>query len=142
MKLQQLARSLGYAGLIPFIVFSGAAWVSLPGVADPHVILTSYAAAILAFMGAIHWGVAMTRESAIANAELGLSVLPALLAWLALLIPALSAYVLLIMGFAVLYWADRYTNQKGLLPEWYLPMRKVLTAVVVLCLFAAALALT
>ena len=141
MKLQQLARLLGYAGLIPFVVFSIATWVSLPGVTDPHVILTSYAAMILAFMGAIHWGVAMTRDSAIANAELGLSVLPALLAWLALLISTLLAYGLLMLGFAVLYWADSYTDHRGILPKWYLPMRKVLTAVVLLCLFAAALAL-
>lgn len=141
MKLQQLARLLGYAGLVPFIVFSVATWVSLPGVTDPHTILISYAAMILAFMGAIHWGVAMTKESAIANAELGLSVLPALLAWLTLLISLLLAYGLLMLGFAVLYWADSYTNRRGILPEWYLPMRTVLTAVVLLCLFAAALAL-
>lgn len=141
MKLQQLARLLGYAGLVPFIVFSVATWVSLPGVNDPHLILTAYAAMILAFMGAIHWGVAMTRESAIANAELGLSVLPALLAWLTLLIPTLLAYGLLIVGFAVLYWADSHTSRRGILPEWYLPMRRVLTAVVLTCLFAAALAL-
>ncbi len=141
MKLQQLARLLGYAGLIPFIVFSVATWVPIPAVTDPHTILISYAAMILAFMGAIHWGVAMTRENAIANAELGLSVLPALLAWLALLISTLLAYGLLLLGFAVLYWADSYTNRKGILPEWYLPMRKVLTAVVLLCLFAATVAL-
>jgi hypothetical protein len=142
MKLQQLAQSLGYAGLIPFIVFSLATWVSLPLVNNPHLILTTYAAIILSFMGAIHWGVAMTRASTAAHLELGLSVLPALLGWLALLISTLLAYGLLIMGFAVLYWADSYTNQRGFLPEWYLPMRRILTAVVLVCLCIAALALT
>ena len=141
MKLKQLATTLGYAGLIPFIVFSVATWIALPLVNEPHVILTAYAAIILSFMGAIHWGVAMTRESRVAHLELGLSVLPALLGWLALLISTLLAYGLLIMGFAVLYFADSYTDYRGIIPEWYLPMRRVLTSVVVVCLCVAALAL-
>jgi hypothetical protein len=108
---------------------------------NPHFILTAYAAVILSFMGAIQWGIAMTRQSAIANLELSLSVVPALLGWLALLLPALFGYSLLIIGFVLLYMADSYTSRKGLLAVWYLPMRIVLTTVVVLCLALAALAL-
>jgi hypothetical protein len=141
MNLQQLAKILGYAGLIPFIFFSVAAWVHLPWFSNPHFVLSTYAAVILSFMGAIHWGVAMSRESISANFELGYSVVPALLAWLALLIPALFAYWLLILCFIVLYLGDRYASNKGLLPDWYLPMRLVLTTIVTLCLFIAALAL-
>jgi hypothetical protein len=141
MKLQQLAKILGYAGLIPFLIFSLATWVSIPLTNNPHFVLSTYAAVILSFMGAIHWGVAISRDSNIAVSELGLSVLPALLAWLALLIPALFAYGLLILCFFVLYLVDRYASDKGLLPYWYLPMRLVLTSVVILCLIVAALAL-
>lgn len=141
MTLQKLAKILGYAGLIPFFVFSIATWVSLPLAINPHFVLTAYAAVILSFMGAIHWGIAMTEQSAIANRELSLSVVPALLGWLALLMPSLFGYGLLILCFALLYMADSYTNRQGLLPVWYLPMRMVLTTVVVLCLAVAALAL-
>ena len=141
MKLELLAKILGYAGLIPFLVFSLATWVPVPLANNPHFVLSTYAAVILSFMGAIHWGVAMSRDSSIAVSELGFSVLPALLAWLALLIPALFAYALLVPCFFVLYLGDRYASDKGLLPDWYLPMRFVLTTVVILSLIIAALAL-
>ena len=140
MKIQQLAQVFGYAGLVPFIVFSTATWISLPLVNNPHQILLAYAAVILSFMAAIHWGGAMTQPSEIARAQLGLSVLPALLGWLALLIPALYGYALLILCFIGLYVADAYVSDKGILPGWYLPMRLVLTTIVALCLAAAALA--
>ena len=140
MNLQQLAKVLGYAGLVPFIVFSIASWTTLPQVDIAHDWLISYAAVILSFMGAIHWGVAMSKGSPIDTIELGFSVLPALLAWLALLIPALFAYGLLVLSFTTLYWADRYVNDVGLLPAWYLPMRFVLTLVVIVCMLVAALA--
>jgi hypothetical protein len=140
MKLQQLAKLLGYAGLIPFIVCSLGTWVTLPLVHDPHFVLMSYAAVILSFMGAIHWGIAMTRSSDIELAELGLSVIPALIGWLALLLAAAYGYILLIVCFSVLFLADRSVSKAGLLPDWYLPMRVILTTIVVLCLLIAALA--
>ena len=140
MNLQQLAKLLGYAGLTPFLVFSFASWATMPLGEIAHDLLIGYAAVILSFMGAIHWGVAMSKDSPIDTAELGLSVLPALLAWLALLIPALFAYALLIVSFAMLYLADRYVDTVGLLPAWYLPMRFVLTLVVILCMLIAVLA--
>jgi hypothetical protein len=141
MTGQQLARILGYSGLIPFIVFSIATWTSLPFVHEPHWILSTYAAVILSFMGAVHWGVAMSRDSDVARLELGFSVVPALLGWLALLLPAPFTYAVLIVSFAALYFADGYISRKGLLPGWYLPMRRVLTSIVLFCLVGAALAM-
>jgi hypothetical protein len=138
MNTEQLAKTLGYAGLIPFIVFSLGTWISLPLVENPHFILMTYAAVILAFMGAIHWGVAMSRPSDIEQVQLGLSVIPALVGWLALLTSLLYGYVLLVCCFSALYLADRSASKAGLLPHWYLPMRAVLTFIVVICLAAAA----
>ena len=139
MQLQQLAKTLGYAGLAPFIVFSIGTWLTLPVMANAHSVLLTYAAIILSFMGAIHWGLAMAQNSRIATIQLGASVLPALLGWLALLIPMLYGYGLLAICFIVLLIADKYASGKGLLPDWYLPMRMVLTTVVVLSLVAAGL---
>jgi hypothetical protein len=140
MNLEKLAKVLGYAGLIPFIVFSLGTWVTLPLVDNPHFVLMAYAAIILSFMGAIHWGVAMSRSSASELTQLGLSVIPALIGWLALLIASVYGYLLLIFCFSALFLADKSATHAGLLPQWYLPMRMVLTTVVVLCLIAAALA--
>ena len=52
---------LGYAGLIPFVVFSIGSWLPLPMISNAVFVLIAYAAMILAFMGAIHWGVAMAN---------------------------------------------------------------------------------
>lgn len=141
MKLQQLANMLGYAGLVPFVVFTTGTWVELPFVNNPHFILLTYAAVILSFMGAIHWGLAMSQLGDVAKIQLGLSVLPALLGWLALLIPVLHGYGLLVLCFTALYAADKLAADKGLVPGWYLSMRAVLTTIVVLCLIMAALEL-
>ena len=138
MKLEQLAKTLGYAGLIPFVFFSIGTWMTLPMLEDAHFVLLAYAAVILSFMGAIHWGLAMAQGGANANFQLGISVVPGLLGWLALLIPMLHAYVLLALCFIVLCVADKLASDRNLVPDWYLPMRVVLTTVVVVCLAIAA----
>jgi hypothetical protein len=142
MNVETLAKTLGYLGLIPFVVFGLGTWTGLPWVGDWHFVLLVYAAVILSFMSAIHWGVAMTRQTSISARQLGLSVVPALIGWVAVLMPLVPAYVLLIVTFVVLYAADRVATIKGVLPEWYLPMRLVLTYIVALCLILAALSTT
>ena len=139
MQLERMAKILGYAGLIPFIVFSTGTWMTLPLMENAHTALMTYAAIILSFMGAIHWGLAMSQNSSHANLQLAGSVVPALLGWLALLIPMLYGYGLLALSFVVLYFADKLAGDNALVPSWYLPMRVKLTTVVVLCLVFAAL---
>ncbi|MFO8023955.1 DUF3429 domain-containing protein [Thiohalophilus sp.] len=139
MRTEQLAKVLGYAGLIPFVVFSIGTWIDLPGIQDADFVLRTYAAIILSFMGAIHWGAAMSRESQAALAQLGLSVLPALLGWVALLITPAYSYSLLIVAFIILCAMDHRAAKQNLVPAWYVPMRIVLTTVVVLSLIGAAL---
>ena len=139
MQLERMAKTLGYAGLIPFVVFSTGTWMTLPLMDNAHAALMTYAAIILSFMGAIYWGLAMSQNSSHANLQLAGSVVPALLGWLALLIPMLYGYGLLALSFVVLYFADRLAGDKGLVPSWYLPMRLKLTTVVVACLVIAAL---
>ena len=140
MKIERLAKSLGYAGLIPFLVFSTGTWIDLPGVENSHYVLITYAAVILSFMGAIHWGIAMGRPGGDAVWQLGLSVLPALFGWAALLLPVLYGYSILIVVFAVLCALDQRAAARGLVPSWYPALRVLLTTVVVLCLIGAALA--
>jgi hypothetical protein len=128
------AKFLGYAGLIPFVTFSIGSWIALPYISDAVQILIAYAAIILAFMGAIHWGLAMSRHHQQRSKYYIDSVIPALTAWLALLLPDILALILLLCGFIALFAYDRAVRNTQALPDWYIPMRKQLTLVVVLCL--------
>ena len=135
----RLAVLLGYAGLLPFIGGALGVWLT-PSGWRPWVLyaLLDYAAVILAFMGAIHWGLAMREErnASAAQQQLALSVVPALFGWLAVAsgLPALLSVPVLMLGFALLYFADLRAVHMGLAPAWYAALRKPLTLVVLLCL--------
>ena len=140
-RLPAGAAWLGYGGLIPFVVpavaplwdhHHGAVWGDL---------LFAYAAVILAFVGALHWGFAMSLAGLTAQRRQSLfawSVVPALLAWPALLLSPAVAAPLLIAGFLLHYVQDRRLVRDVGLPRWYLPLRRNLTLVACLCLAAGA----
>lgn len=137
-----LAIVLGFAGLIPFI--SGALGLLIvPEGWRPLVLnaLLDYAAVILAFMGAIHWGLAMRAQETDTRArvQLGLSVIPPLLGWVAITdgLPLFIALPVLLLAFAGLHVADVRAVTLGLAPRWYTTLRTPLTAVVCLCLALA-----
>ena len=143
-----LAYVLGLAGLLPFL---GAGMLSVR--ADPVaaarglVALDAYAAVILSFLGAVHWGLALAEQpgggTAYAawplpgaqRARLALGVLPALIGWLALLLPAALPYwsglLVLILGFAATTTIEARAARRGLMPRGYMRLRWLLTAVVV-----------
>ena len=131
---EQIAKLLGYSGLIPFIVFTIGSWIQIPMVSDSPYILITYAAVILSFMGAIHWGIAMSNLKEDNFRYFIISVIPALIAWASLLMPESYAIILLIIGFIALIMYDWAVEKSLRLPSWYLPMRKKLTTVVILCL--------
>jgi hypothetical protein len=145
---------LGFAGLLPFAAGALAVWI-LPGT---HQLAgyalyaqMAYAACILSFMGAVHWGLAMAGTGvagpgATGDSHAGMtwqraggSVVPPLLAWVALVMAPLPGLVLLILAFAGLFWADVAAIRAGQAPAWYLPLRRALTSGVVLLLGASLL---
>jgi hypothetical protein len=131
---EKVTKFLGYAGLIPFLVFSLGHWMTLPWVNDPSQILIAYAAVILSFMGAIHWGAAITNSDGQHSTHLIVSVLPALTAWSALLLPVSIAIVILLCGFILLLVYELVFARPQGLPCWYISMRIILTTVVSFCL--------
>lgn len=133
------AKALGYGGLIPFMLFSIGCWVPLPYVADAPSILITYGAVILSFMGAVHWGVAMVSTDQHRDNYFIASIIPALIAWPALLLAQAMALIILLAGFIGLYVYDRSVEKAQALPGWYIPMRTRLTTVVVFCLASALL---
>jgi hypothetical protein len=132
------ALLLGYGGLLPFVTLSAATWFLTSNMlAQAHEALLLYASIILAFMGAIYWGVAMTKSLAPNSLQLTISVIPALIAWFASFSSQSINYVILYISFAGLCLIDSNSSKRGDLPDWYPKLRVPLTTVVVISLISA-----
>lgn len=135
---------LGLAGLIPFIAGAIGGWLLIePLNRAAQDMQVAYAALILSFLGAVHWGAALARpEGGRQWGWMAWSVTPALIAWIAIMPPAATAIIILMAGFLATLAADIRAVQRGLLPRWYLALRRVLTPLVLICLGATLLRLT
>lgn len=138
-----LIRQLGYAGLIPFVVLALCLWLVGPEL-HPWVALSmqGYGAAIVSFLGGIHWGVGFRNAITMHKAprlHFLWGVVPSLLAWVGVTMPAFAGLPLL--GFVLIgcYLVDRRTWPGAGLAPW-LPMRLQLTVVASLSCFLAAAA--
>lgn len=138
-KIPTPALVLGSAGLIPFVMpllimlVGPEPWRPLAA-----TILRSYAAVILSFLGAVHWGTTLWEtDTARLWRSLGWSVTPSLLAWSALILPLAWSWMVLLGGFSAQYLVDRYTVQKNRMPLWYAELRRWLTLGVVLIISLA-----
>ena len=130
---------LGYAGLLPFAGLAALMWLVhadlLPFVA---VALAGYAAVIVSFLGGIHWGVGFLGAPAAPRVHFVWGVVPSLLAWLALLMPAYAGLPLLGLVLVACYGVDHKTYPTAGLSRW-LPLRLRLTVVATLsCVLGAA----
>lgn len=127
-------RWLGLAGAIPFVAGMVAyANGGLLGVsADLALRATlAYGAVILSFLGGIRWGIALgLAGEEKRDARLMLSVVPSLLGWVALLLPAFPALVLLAVAFAAQGAWDVGDVKDDGAPDWFATLRLMLTALV------------
>ena len=143
-RIPNMPRSvalLAYGGLLPFLVLAPASLVDPQHASLWSDALFAYGAVILTFVGALHWGFAMTLPDLSASRRtrcFAWSVVPALLAWSAFLFSPILASVLLVTGFLTHYWQDRFLVAARHLPAWYLPLRFRLTTVACICLTAGA----
>lgn len=136
------ALLLGVAGLIPFAAGALAVWLrpDWAGVALQSQL--AYGACILAFLGGIHWGFALGPDGPAERgaarrlgAWLALATLPAILAWLSLLMaPPTLAMTAQTGLFVALMVADTRAARHRYLPAWYPDLRQAVTLVVVLLL--------
>lgn len=134
---------IGIAGLIPFAAAALALWVPLP-LLDPAnglKLAVNYGAIILSFLGGIRWGTAIgPYDSGRMSRELATSVLGALAGLAAVFLPPIPALTLLVTGFLMQGLWDVTSVEAGRLPMWFGKLRMLLTAVVVVSLIAALLA--
>jgi hypothetical protein len=138
---------LGLSGLAPFVW--GAATVVSPALNDwstatlgarftgPYVQLF-YGAIILSFMSGVLWGFATKAPPARAAIGYALSVLPALWAFFMTGFGPTTASLNLMIGFTGLLVLDASFAHWGLAPTWWIPLRLLLTAIVLVCLAITA----
>jgi hypothetical protein len=128
---------LGYGGLIPFVALAATMLLAPDQRTLWSPALIAYGAVILSFVGALHWGIAMTAPQMPAKqrtVHYVWSVVPALLAWPTPLLPAAAGALILIVGFAAHLVLDLSMVRTTPLPRWYLPLRLQLTATACVCL--------
>ena len=131
-SLQHTANWLGYGGLIPFLVLTPASLLDAHHAWTWSDALFAYGAIILSFIGALHWGFAMVLPGLDASRRVRTliwSVVPALIAWPALLLAPAEAAALMVSGFVLHYVQDRRLARIAALPSWYLPLRLRLSVV-------------
>lgn len=131
---RNVAWGLGLAGLIPFIGAGALAWWAPPAWQITAVYgFSYYSAVILSFLGGVHWGSALQVSRAGNRRRLILAMLPSLIAWLALLFDVMFGLWVLLAGFILIAGYDFSRDGRDGFPRWYLKLRLLLTAVVVLC---------
>ncbi|MCW1917237.1 DUF3429 domain-containing protein [Rhodobacter sp. KR11] len=140
--IPRAALVLGLAGLIPFAW--GAASAANPTLAGISVtvfgpelwgvwMILDYGIVILSFMSGVLWGFA-TRATARAWVWYGLSVLPALWVFLGLRGETDSRLLALAAGYLGLLGLDFAFWRAGLTPPWWMRLRLILTAGVLVSL--------
>ncbi|KZY03175.1 MULTISPECIES: DUF3429 domain-containing protein [unclassified Sulfitobacter] len=142
------ALTLGLAGLIPFfwgallILGLDAGRLPLPAAlqGDGRLVLLRYGGIILPFMSGVLWGFATKTTGARATMGYALSVLPALWWFFAPGTGPVSALTSLLSGFVALLLLDYAFWRWGLAPRWWMSLRLLLTAGVVLSLGVGILA--
>ncbi len=143
--IPKAALALGAAGAIPFVAGAAALAAGLPvpffqgeGGREALVI---YAVAILSFLGGVRWGIAIGYdEPAKAARDFCVAVVPALVGWVAAMLPAPTDLWVLAAAFLALGLMDYGLTCREVAPLWYGRLRLILTGVVTLALAVAAAA--
>jgi hypothetical protein len=127
-----VAQVLGLAGVPPFVLLAGA--VLWAGSADAEWlagIFVVWSALVLTFIGAIRWGAVLSASDP-QGVELGLGIVPSMIAALALTIPIEGGLLLLLVAYPIWLWLDLVRPPAGS-PDWFLSLRKLLTVMVFVC---------
>lgn len=127
-RLPPLASRLGYAGWLPFVI----ALACVAGAEDPELrafglqLALGWGAAILAFLGAIHWGLALAGRWSWSLSMATGSVLPSVWATASVIVGGSRGLALLLVGFGLL-WLYEHRQIGAALPPPYLALRRILS---------------
>eukprot|EP01026_Neomeris_dumetosa_P013054 TRINITY_DN1453_c0_g1_i1.p1 TRINITY_DN1453_c0_g1~~TRINITY_DN1453_c0_g1_i1.p1 ORF type:complete len:332 (-),score=49.94 TRINITY_DN1453_c0_g1_i1:259-1254(-) len=146
MQVPVLPRRLTYAGVIPLVVLCPPI---VRNCIDPFIQLSFlqyagelqmiYAAGVLSFLGAVHWGVAFVDGKDFATASNVQNttrylwgVVPMLLSWpVATLLQPGNAGIIMAALFMLVFDIDVRMTQKSMLPPWYLKIRSTASLIAI-----------
>jgi len=132
------AALLGLLALVPFVagVYYAYAGSTLDAAAALRW-LAPYLAVIVGFIGGVQWG-RMLSKPGIRFMDMAWAVVPALIAWGALLTANPWRVALLLVALIAAWLMDEYGARRGWQPRSFLQLRRVLTLVVGGCIIAIA----
>lgn len=133
-----LPTRLGYLGLLPFVLGAALVWIVR---ADVHayvaLALSTYAALILSFLGAIHWGLAMRQPAGHPSVWIW-GVVPALVAWPTAVMPPDAGLVVHGLMLLVCYAVDRRLYPAQGVSVWLTLRFRLSTVAALACFLGAA----
>ncbi|MFT6269858.1 MAG: hypothetical protein ACJAVV_002685 [Alphaproteobacteria bacterium] len=130
--MKKTAKFLGYAGLLPFVSIPILVMIGLVDAYLGYLHFIQYSAIILSFFGGIHWLDALQNRRK--NHQLFVSMLPSVVAWLALMfLDGTMLLSVLSISYVGILLYDKYVLalEKDILVD-YMTMRILLTTVVVM----------
>lgn len=138
------AAWLGGLGVLPFALGAAAIWIApepVRSIAGPITVV--YAAVILSFLGGMAWGAACAAAvqrpwSKKHSGVLALSVVPALVGWVATFMPAPYPFLAMAVAFLAVLLIDRWLAVAGFVPPWWMTLRVRLSLSVAALLVIAA----
>ena len=130
VPIPRTALYLSLGGLLPMVIATVAIWAPFVELTIAKTVLLSYCAVILAFIGAVHWGMSLRLNGRAQSHSLIVSVLAPLYAWLALLVGSSTGLLMMMAGFAGVYCLDLKAARDDKFPKWYLRLRKIMTGCV------------
>jgi hypothetical protein len=130
-RLNTTAEIVSYAGVVPFVLcLLGVALLPNYGLRElAQRIAISYGAVVLAFVGAVHWGLALAGTLVWRPIRIAGAILPALIGAAGTVISGQRGLALLVVGFGV-FWLYEHRNVGTELPAAYLSLRRNLSLVV------------
>ncbi len=130
-RLNAAAEIVSYAGVVPFVLcLLGIALLPHYGARElAQRIAISYGAVVLAFVGAVHWGLALAGHMPWRPMRIAGSVAPALSGAAANVLGGQRGLALLVVGFGV-FWLYEHRRVGDELPAAYMSLRRNLSLVV------------
>jgi len=143
-SIPAMPKLLGFGGALPFLSLT-------PYIVEPLFptyvqqaaeAQVAYGALIVSFLGAVHWGMALSSTLSGPKAAAALrerytwSVFPALAAWPALMMQTAPGSLCIAVILAICYISDRSYNRIGALPKWYMSLRGYLTTLAISSMLA------
>ncbi len=146
---KRIASLLACLGTLPFIACAFVLMFGNTfglGLFRPLAVqaITTYAAVIVSFLGGIQWGIGIStleQQPHTARSLFMLSIVPSLLAWAMLFLPASTSRVVVAIFLVGLVWIiDALLHLQKVIPAWFFKLRSIVSGVVVASLIVALVA--